>query len=63
MDPLVVPAAVAQTHALLFEVWFPLQQLPIPPHIRPDIEEIAGQVSSAMLASLTNRHFSLSWKE
>jgi hypothetical protein len=58
MDPLpVVPAAVAQTHALLFELWFPLQQLPIPPHIRPDIEEIAVQVSSAMLASFGQSPF------
>lgn len=58
MDPLpVIPAAVAQTHALLFELWFPLQQLPIPLHIRPDIEEIAGQVSSAMLASFDQSAF------
>ena len=53
----VLPAAVAQTHALLFELWFPLQKLPIPPQIRSDIEEIAAQVNSAMLASFSQSSF------
>ena len=53
----VIPAAVAQTHALLFQLWFPLQQLPIPEQIRPEIEEIAGKVQSAMLAAFSESSF------
>lgn len=53
----VVPAAVAQTHALLFELWFPVKQLPIPPEIRPEIEAIATQVKAGMLASFAQSSF------
>lgn len=53
----VVPAAIAKTHALLFDLWFPVQQLPIPPQIRPEIEQIAIGVSSAMLSSFAQSSF------
>lgn len=53
----VVPAPVVQTHAVLFQLWFPLQQLPIPAQIRPEIEEIAGQVQTAMLSSFVQSSF------
>lgn len=47
----VVPVAIAKTHALLFDLWFPIQQLPVPSQIRPEIEQIAIGVSNAMLSS------------
>ena len=52
-----VPAAIAQTHAVLFEIWFPLQRLPLPEPIRPDIEEIAAKVRAGMLASFAQSSF------
>jgi hypothetical protein len=53
----VVPPAIAKTHALLFDLWFPVQQLPIPPQIRPEIEQIAIGVSNAMLSSFAQSPF------
>ena len=52
-----VPPAIAKTHALLFELWFPLQQLPIPPQIQAEIEGIAEVVSAAMLSSFAGSSF------
>ncbi len=57
MLPAGLPPGVAQTHALLFKLWFPLPTLPIPPQIRPEIELIADQVSSGMLQSLSGSAF------
>jgi len=52
-----VPPAIAKTHALLFDLWFPVQQLQIPPQILPEIEEIAGTVRNGMLASFADSSF------
>lgn len=35
---------VAKTHTALFDTWFPIEQLPIPPAIAPDIAKIAAEV-------------------
>jgi choline dehydrogenase-like flavoprotein len=52
-----VPAPVAQTHAVLFTLWFPIQQLSIPPQILPEIEAIASQVSAGMLDAFSQSDF------
>jgi hypothetical protein len=58
MKPMpVIPAAVTQTHSLLFYLWFPWKELDIPQQIRPDIEEIATKVSTAMLAAFSQSSF------
>lgn len=54
--PVIAPP-VAQTHAVLFDLWFPLQRLPIPPQIRPEIEAIAAAVSAGMLKSFAQSQF------
>jgi choline dehydrogenase-like flavoprotein len=43
-----------KTHQALFDTWFPVDTLPIPPAIRPDIAQIARQVSNAMLAAFSD---------
>ena len=35
---------MAKTHAALFDTWFPLDELPIPPAIKSDIAGIAAEV-------------------
>jgi choline dehydrogenase-like flavoprotein len=52
-----VSAPVAQTHAVFFSLWFPVQKLPIPPQILPEIEAIAGQVSGGMLTAFSQSDF------
>ncbi len=52
-----VPAPVAQTHAVFFTLWFPVQQLAIPPQILPEIDAIAAQVSAGMLAAFSESDF------
>lgn len=47
----VVPAAIAKTHALLFDLWFRFSNCLFPSQIRPEIEQIAIGVSNAMLSS------------
>jgi len=44
--------AIAKTHGALFDTWFPLDDLPIPAAIEPDIAAIAKSVSSGMLVEL-----------
>jgi hypothetical protein len=44
-----IDPAIEITHAALFDTWFPLEDLPIPPSIQPDIASIAVQVSQDML--------------
>jgi hypothetical protein len=44
-----IDPAIVKTHAALFDTWFPLDDLPIPPSIKPNIAAIAAQVSKAML--------------
>jgi choline dehydrogenase-like flavoprotein len=43
-----------KTHQALFDTWFPVETLPIPLAIRPDISQIATQVSGAMLTALSD---------
>ena len=49
--PILMPHAA--THAALFEMWFPLAELSIPPSVKPEIAAIATQVSAGMLAAFT----------
>ena len=44
-----IDPGITKTHQALFETWFPLQELPIPAAVKPDIAAIAAQVSAAML--------------
>ncbi|HKE26464.1 MAG TPA: GMC oxidoreductase [Bryobacteraceae bacterium] len=44
-----IDPAIENTHAALFDTWFPLEDLPIPPSIKPDIAALAIQVSQNML--------------
>jgi hypothetical protein len=48
---------VGKTHAALFDTWFPLDELPIAPAIKPDIARIAAEVSTAMLAAFSQSSF------
>ena len=52
-----IPAAIANTHAVLFDLWFPAKELPIPPQVRPEIEQIASQVSTGLLDGLMQSSF------
>jgi hypothetical protein len=40
---------IAKTHQALFDTWFPLDDLPIDPAVKPDIAAIARAVSAGML--------------
>jgi choline dehydrogenase-like flavoprotein len=53
----VVPPAIAKTHTLLFELWFPVSKLDIPPQILPEIEQIATKVSGDMLSGFVQSPF------
>ncbi len=46
--PLIDPQ-VLTTHAALFDLWFPLADLPIPPDVKVQVAPIADQVSTGML--------------
>ena len=48
-----LPSAVVQTHNALFQTWFPLERLDIPPRIKPEIAAIADKVSQEMLAEFS----------
>lgn len=39
---------ILATHNALFDLWFPLSELPIPPAVKPEIGAIAAQVSACM---------------
>jgi hypothetical protein len=41
--------AITRTHEALFTLWFPLDELPIPQAIKPDVARSAAEVSAAML--------------
>src|SRR5918912_3273206 len=43
------PDPVAPTHQALFDTWFPLDELPIPAAVKPDVAAIAETVSATML--------------
>jgi hypothetical protein len=44
---------VAKTHAALFDMWFPIEELPIAPAIKSDIAGIAAELREAMLAAFS----------
>jgi hypothetical protein len=44
---------LAATHNALFELWFPLSELPIPPSIQPEIAAIAAVVSDQLYKAIT----------
>jgi hypothetical protein len=44
-----IDPAIVNTHNALFDTWFPLEDLPIPPSIKPDVAAIAANVSKTML--------------
>ena len=44
-----IDPSIAKTHTALFDTWFPLEDLPIPPAIKPDIASIAATVGQGML--------------
>ncbi len=46
--------AIARTHAALFDLWFPQAEINIPDSIRPDIGQIAQEVSAGMLEAFRN---------
>ena len=43
------PQLIAKTHAAMFDMWFPLDELPLPPDAKPEIAAIAAKVSAGML--------------
>lgn len=45
------PADIAKTHQALFDLWFPLSELNLPPDAAQKIGTIAAQVSTGMLAA------------
>lgn len=48
---------IVKTHSALFDTWFPIAQLPIPPAIAPDIAKLAAEVSAGMLAAFSQSGF------
>ena len=44
-------ADVEKTHEALFDLWFPLQELGLPPEVEQSIAQIAAEVSKGMLAA------------
>src|SRR5213078_2634666 len=44
-----VDPSVVRTHNALFDTWFPIEELPIPASVKPDIAAIAQKVSAGML--------------
>jgi len=45
---------VLKTHAALFDTWFPVDTLPIPPTIKQEIAQIATKVSANMLSEFSD---------
>jgi hypothetical protein len=56
-SPPSIDPRVTKTHAALFDTWFPIDELPIPMAIKPDIAGIAAEVSTAMLAAFSQSSF------
>src|SRR3954469_25715339 len=48
------PQLIAKTHAAMFDTWFPQDELPLPPSVKPQIAEIAAKVCSGMLEAFGN---------
>ena len=51
--PAVDPQLIAKTHAAIFDMWFPLDELPLPPSVKPEITAIAAEVSAGMLRAFS----------
>jgi GMC oxidoreductase len=51
--PAVDPLLIAKTHAAIFDMWFPLDELPMPPSVKPEIAAIAAEVSAGMLRAFS----------
>jgi hypothetical protein len=47
------PQLIAKTHAAIFDMWFPLDELPMPPSVKPKIAVIAAEVSAGMLRAFS----------
>ena len=52
-QPTIDPQSIAKTHAAIFDTWFPLNELPIPGSVKPEIAAIAEKVSAGMLQAFT----------
>ena len=53
VTPAVDPKLIAKTHDALFDTWFPLEGLPIPPSVKPEIAAIAAKVSAGMFQTFS----------
>jgi GMC oxidoreductase len=51
--PTIDPQLIAKTHNAVFDTWFPLDELPILPSVKPEIAAIATQVSAGMLQAFS----------
>src|SRR3954471_19570891 len=51
--------AITKTHNVLFDLWFPVNQLSIPANILPEIKEIAENVKAGLLKAILNGNGSL----
>src|SRR6266404_4007761 len=51
--PAIDPQLIAKTHNAIFDTWFPLDELPILPSVKPEIAAIATQVSAGMLQAFS----------
>src|SRR5260221_11524444 len=51
--PTIDPQLIAKTHSAIFDTWFPLDELPILPSVKPEIAAIATQVSTGMLQAFS----------
>ena len=51
--PAVDPQLIAKTHAAIFDMWLPLDELPMPPSVKPKIAVIAAEVSAGMLRAFS----------
>jgi hypothetical protein len=47
------PRLITKTHEAMFDTWFPLNELPILPSIKPEIAALATQVSTNMLKAFS----------
>jgi hypothetical protein len=48
------PRLIAKTHAAMFDLWFPLDELPLPPDAKPEIAAIAAKVNAGMFEGFSN---------
>jgi hypothetical protein len=48
------PKLVQKTHCAMFDTWFPLDELPLPPSVKPEIAEIAAKVREEMFKAFAD---------